>query len=82
MDINQYRKLNAQEGMLVLNRKGTLLDEVVIQGMLRLRMYSMANYYVQAVFNKHDNTLLELKPLMNDDDWQPYLETKNLNNYF
>lgn len=82
MDINEYRKLENKECLLVLSRKGLLMDEVVVQGMLRLRLYSLANYYVQAVFNKHDNTLLEVKPLTSDDDWEPYLESKNLKNYF
>ena len=82
MDINELRKLEIKESLLVLSRNGLLMDEVMVQGMLRLRLYSLANYYVQAVFNKHDNTLLEVKPLMTQDDWDPYLESKNLKNYF
>ncbi len=82
MDINQYKNLNTKESLLVLNRRGLLLDEVIYSGMLRLRMYRLANYYVQAVFNKHDDTVLEIKPMLSEEDWTPYLETKDLKNYF
>ncbi len=82
MTVKQYRKLTTTEGYLLLNRHGVMLDELTLYGMLRLRLYSFHNFYVQVVFNKHDNKLLEVKPLQDEDDWEPYLESKDLKSFF
>ncbi len=82
MTVKQYKKLTTSEGYILLSKQGVMLDEVTIYGMLRLRLYSFYNFYVQVVFNKHDNKLLEVKPLQNEDDWEPYLGSKDLKSFF
>ncbi|MCX6182065.1 MAG: hypothetical protein NT150_09080 [Bacteroidetes bacterium] len=82
MTVKQYAKLATGESYLLLSRHGVMLDEVTIYGMLRLRLYSFHNFYVQVLFNKHDHKLLEVKALQDEDDWSAYLETKDLKSLF
>lgn len=82
MTLKQYKKLDAHESYLLLSRHGIMLDEVTVYGMLRLRLYSLHNFYVQVVFNKHDHKLLEVKPLQYDDDWSSYVESKDLKSFY
>ena len=82
MTLRQYQKLTRSEGFELMSQQGVVVDEVTIYGMLRLRMYSFCNFYVQVLFNKNDHKLLEVKALESDDDWQAYLEAKDLKTFY
>ena len=47
-----------------------------------MKIYSLHDFYVQAVFNKNDDALLDVKALISEEDWQPYMETLDLKDYF
>jgi len=66
----------------MIHRNGVLVDEVVLFGFIRIKIFSLHNFYVQAVYNNNDESLLEIKALISQDDWQPYMETLDLKDYF
>tara|TARA_Y100000589_G_scaffold328021_1_gene371113 strand:- start:246 stop:452 length:207 start_codon:yes stop_codon:yes gene_type:complete len=66
----------------MIHRNGVLVDEVVLFGFIRIKIFSLHNFYVQAVYNNNDESLLEIKALISQDDWQPYMETLDLKDFF
>ena len=77
-----YNDLTTETCMSMIDRSGVLVDEVVIFGFIRMKIFSLHNFYVQAVYNKNDESLLEVKALISEEDWQPYMETLDLKDYF
>ncbi|MFL2581648.1 MAG: hypothetical protein ACJ0QJ_00640 [Flavobacteriales bacterium] len=77
-----YNDLTNETCINMIDRKGVLVDEVVIFGFIRIKIFSLHNFYVQAVYNNNDESLLEIKALISQDDWQPYLETLDLKEFF
>lgn len=82
MTTEMYNDLTTETCMNMIERNGVLVDEVVIFGFIRMKIYSLHNFFVQAVYNKNDESLLEVKALISEDDWQPYMETLDLKDYF
>lgn len=76
-----YNDLTRETCISLLQKKGSLVDQVVLFGFIRIEIYSLQSFYVQAVYNKNDDTLLEIKALISEEDWQPYLETLDLNDF-
>tara|TARA_Y100000589_G_scaffold319890_1_gene349048 strand:+ start:3729 stop:3935 length:207 start_codon:yes stop_codon:yes gene_type:complete len=66
----------------MIHKNGVLVDEVVLFGFIRIKIFSLHNFYVQAVYNNNDESLLEIKALISQDDWQPYMETLDLKDFF
>tara|TARA_Y100000746_G_C15320143_1_gene373339 strand:+ start:249 stop:509 length:261 start_codon:yes stop_codon:yes gene_type:complete len=77
-----YNDLTNETCISMIERNGVLVDEVVIFGFIRIKIFSLHNFYVQAVYNNNDESLLEIKALISQDDWQPYMETLDLKDYF
>ena len=77
-----YNDFTKETCISMIDKSGVLVDEVVIFGFIRMKIYSLHNFFVQAVYNKNDDSLLEVKALISNDDWQPYLETLDLKDYF
>lgn len=77
-----YNDLATETCVSLLNKKGDLIDQVVLFGFIRIEIYSLHNFFVQAVYNKNDDSLLEVKALISEEDWLPYLETLDLNDFF
>lgn len=77
-----YNDLTKETCLNMIDRNGVLLDEVVIFGFIRMKIFSLHNFYVQAVYNKNDDSLLEVKALISEEDWKPYMETLDLKDYF
>ncbi len=77
-----YNDFTTETCLSMIDSKGVLVDEVVIFGFIRMKIYSLHNFFVQAIYNKNDDTLLEVKALISNEDWQPYLETLDLKDYF
>ena len=77
-----YNNLTDESCLNMIDSSGELVDEVVIFGFIRMKIYSLHDFYVQAVFNKNDDALLDVKALISEEDWQPYMETLDLKDYF
>ena len=77
-----YNDLTTETCMSMIDRSGVLVDEVVIFGFIRMKIFSLHNFYVQAVYNKNDESLLEVKALISEEDWQPYMGTLDLKDYY
>ena len=77
-----YNDLTKETCVNMIDRNGVLVDEVVIFGFIRMKIFSLHNFYVQAVYNKNDDSLLEVKALISEEDWKPYMETLDLKDYF
>lgn len=77
-----YNDLTKENCIDMIDMCGVLVDEVVIFGFIRIKIFSLYNFYVQAVYNKNDGSLLEVKALISENDWQPYMETLDLKDYF
>lgn len=82
MTTAMYNDLTTETCLNMIDRDGVLVDEVVIFGFIRMKIFSLHGFYVQAVYNKNDESLLEVKALISEQDWQPYLETLDLKDYF
>lgn len=81
MNTEIYNGLTKDVCMSLLSAEGTLMDEVVIFGLVKMKIYSLHNFYVQAVYTKNEDLLLEVKGLITDEDWKPYLETLDLSDF-
>lgn len=79
---SMYNDLTNETCISMIHRNGVLVDEVVLFGFIRIKIFSLHNFYVQAVYNNNDESLLEIKALISQDDWQPYMETLDLKDYF
>lgn len=82
MTTEMYNDLTKETCLNMIDRNGVLVDEVVIFGFIRMKIYGLHGFYVQAVYNKNDESLMEVKALISQEDWQPYLETLDLKDYF
>ena len=82
MTTAMYNDLTTETCLSMIDSDGVLVDEVVIFGFIRMKIFSLHGFYVQAVYNKNDESLLEVKALISEKDWQPYLETLDLKDYF
>lgn len=82
MTTEKYNDLKRETCVNLIDEEGVLVDEVVIFGFIRMKIFSLHGFYVQAVYNKNDESLLEVKALISESDWQPYLETLDLKDYF
>lgn len=82
MTTAMYNDLTTETCLSMIDSDGVLVDEVVIFGFIRMKIFSLHGFYVQAVYNKNDESLLEVKALISEQDWQPYLETLDLKDYF
>ncbi len=79
---SMYNDLTNETCISMIHRNGVLVDEVVLFGFIRIKIFSLHNFYVQAVYNNNDQSLLEIKALISQNDWQPYMETLDLKDFF
>ena len=77
-----YNDLTNETCISMIHRNGVLVDEVVLFGFIRIKIFSLHNFYVQAVYNNNDQSLLEIKALISQNDWQPYMEPLDLKDFF
>lgn len=77
-----YNDLTTDECLELVKKEGTLVDEVVIFGILKMKLYNLHTFYVQVVYNKGDDKLLDIKALISDEDWNPFLETLDIKSFF
>ena len=52
-----YNDLTNETCINMIDRKGVLVDEVVIFGFIRIKIFSLHNFYVQAVYNNNDERI-------------------------
>ena len=78
----EYNQLEREDCLTMIKHEGKMLDEVVIFGILKMQIFSLRGFYVQAVYNKNDDTLMDIKGLITDEDWNPYLETLDIKDFF
>lgn len=81
MNTEIYNGLTKDVCMSLLIEEGALMDEVVIFGLVKMKIFSLHNFYVQAVYTKNEDLLLDVKALISDEDWKPYLETLDLSDF-
>ena len=77
-----YNDLETDVCLDLLGKEGTLVDEVVIFGLLKMKIYNFQSFFVQVVYNKNDDKLLDVKALITDEDWNPFLETLDIKSFF
>lgn len=77
-----YNDLDTDVCLELVKNEGVLVDEVVIFGILKMKLYNLHNFYVQVVYNKGDEKLLDIKALITDEDWSPFLETLDIKSFF
>lgn len=82
MTTTTYNDLETETCLELVVNEGDLLDEVVIFGLLKMKIYSLQNFFVQVVYNKNDDKLLDIKALISDEDWNPFLETLDIKDFF
>lgn len=79
---DMYNDLETETCLEMVTKDGDLLDEVIIFGLLKMKIYSLQNFFVQVVYNKNDDKLLDIKALISDEDWNPFLETLDIKDFF
>ncbi len=77
-----YNDLETDVCLDLLGKEGVLVDEVIIFGILKMKLYNLNSFYVQVVHNKSDDVLLDIKALITDEDWNPFLETLDIKSFF
>lgn len=82
MTTGTYNDLETETCLELVSNEGALLDEVIIFGLLKMKIFSLHNFYVQVVYNKNDDKLLDIKALISDEDWNPFLETLDIKDFF
>ena len=77
-----YNDLAAGECLELVEKEGTLVDEVILFGILKMKLFNLHNFYVQVAYNECDDKVLNIKALISDEDWNPFLETLDIKSFF
>lgn len=76
-----HSSYNQSEGFDLLKEHGTLLDEVLVYDLIRIYIFHYGGKVYQVLRNNRDKKFIGLTRFDRMEDWDPYLETINWENF-